>query len=71
MVLTTELSQRNKYQLVLFFYLASVFAHATIFAEPNKPFQDLIAYSAVSGFEIMAEPFAKTPKGSIRRFLYR
>lgn len=28
------------------------------------------AYSAVSTFEIRHEPFVKTPKGSIRRFLY-
>lgn len=28
------------------------------------------AYSAVSDFELMQEPFAKTPKGSIRRFMY-
>lgn len=27
-------------------------------------------YSAVSDFELMQEPFAKTPKGSIRRFMY-
>lgn len=28
------------------------------------------AYSAVNTFELRFEPFAKTPKGSIRRFLY-
>lgn len=28
------------------------------------------AYSAVSSYEIHYEPFAKTPKGSIKRFLY-
>lgn len=28
------------------------------------------AYSAVSSYEILYEPFAKTPKGSIKRFLY-
>lgn len=28
------------------------------------------AYSAVSGFELRNEAFAKTPKGSIKRFLY-
>ncbi len=28
------------------------------------------AYSAVSGFRLQMEPFAKTPKGSIRRYLY-
>ena len=28
------------------------------------------AYSHVSGYEIRFEPFAKTPKGSIRRFMY-
>ena len=27
-------------------------------------------YSAVSSYELMHEPFAKTPKGSIRRFMY-
>jgi len=29
------------------------------------------AYSAVNDFELMFEPFVKTPKGSIRRFLYK
>ncbi|MGN1216205.1 MAG: AMP-binding protein, partial [Candidatus Cryptobacteroides sp.] len=28
------------------------------------------AYSQVSGFELRFEPFAKTPKGSIKRFMY-
>lgn len=28
------------------------------------------AYSMVSGFELKFEPFAKTPKGSIKRFMY-
>lgn len=28
------------------------------------------AYSAVSGFRLQYEPFAKTPKGSIKRFMY-
>lgn len=28
------------------------------------------AYSAVASFELQFEPFAKTPKGSIRRFMY-
>ena len=28
------------------------------------------AYSHVSGYEIRFEPFVKTPKGSIRRFMY-
>lgn len=28
------------------------------------------AYSAVTDFELLNEPFAKTPKGSIKRFLY-
>ncbi len=28
-------------------------------------------YSLISGVEIMAEPFLKTPKMSIKRFLYR
>ena len=31
----------------------------------------LPAYSTVNGFEIRFEPFAKTPKGSIRRFMYK
>ena len=29
------------------------------------------AYSPVSSYEIYTEPFAKTPKGSIRRFMYK
>ena len=29
------------------------------------------AYSSVSGYELLYEPFKKTPKGSIRRFLYK
>lgn len=29
------------------------------------------AYSQVSSYEIHTEPFAKTPKGSIRRFMYK
>ena len=29
------------------------------------------AYSQVSSYEIYTEPFAKTPKGSIRRFMYK
>ena len=29
------------------------------------------AYSAVSSYEIRLEPFAKTPKGSIKRFMYQ
>jgi len=32
--------------------------------------EKLPAYSHVSGFEIRYEPFAKTPKGSIKRFMY-
>ena len=28
------------------------------------------AYSQVSSYELRFEPFAKTPKGSIRRFMY-
>ena len=31
----------------------------------------LPAYSTVNGFELRFEPFAKTPKGSIRRFMYK
>lgn len=30
----------------------------------------LPAYSQISDYEIMPEPFAKTPKGSIKRFMY-
>ena len=30
----------------------------------------LPAYEAVNSFELRLEPFSKTPKGSIRRFLY-
>ena len=29
------------------------------------------AYSLVSSYELHYEPFAKTPKGSIKRFLYQ
>jgi long-chain acyl-CoA synthetase len=28
------------------------------------------SFSAISGYELMGEPFAKTPKGSIKRFMY-
>ena len=31
----------------------------------------LPAYSVVNGFELRFEPFSKTPKGSIRRFMYK
>ena len=31
----------------------------------------LPSYSTVNGFELRFEPFAKTPKGSIRRFMYK
>ena len=31
----------------------------------------LPGYSAVNDFELRFEPFSKTPKGSIRRFMYR
>ena len=31
----------------------------------------LPAYSTVNGYELRFEPFAKTPKGSIRRFMYK
>ncbi|MBO7522381.1 MAG: long-chain fatty acid--CoA ligase, partial [Bacteroidales bacterium] len=27
-------------------------------------------YSVVSGYELLLDPFAKTPKGSIKRFMY-
>ncbi len=33
--------------------------------------QEIPAYSHVSSFELKFEPFAKTPKGSIRRFMYK
>lgn len=32
--------------------------------------KEIPAYSQISKYEIMNEPFAKTPKGSIKRFLY-
>ena len=31
----------------------------------------LPGYSAVNDFELRFEPFVKTPKGSIRRFMYK
>ena len=31
----------------------------------------LPSYSAVNDYELRFEPFSKTPKGSIRRFMYR
>ena len=31
----------------------------------------LPAYSSVNDFELRFEPFSKTPKGSIRRFMYK
>ena len=31
----------------------------------------LPGYSAVNDFELRFEPFSKTPKGSIRRFMYK
>ena len=31
----------------------------------------LPSYSAVNDFELRFEPFSKTPKGSIRRFMYK
>ncbi|MBR3938027.1 MAG: AMP-binding protein [Bacteroidaceae bacterium] len=33
--------------------------------------QEIPAYSHVDGFELKFEPFVKTPKGSIRRFMYK
>lgn len=33
--------------------------------------EEIPAYSRVNGFELRFEPFAKTPKGSIRRFMYK
>jgi len=32
--------------------------------------QQIPGYSAVVDFELQTQPFAKTPKGSIRRFMY-
>lgn len=32
--------------------------------------KEIPAYSQISKYEIMEQPFAKTPKGSIKRFLY-
>ena len=29
------------------------------------------AYSSVHGYEVLFTPFAKTPKGSIKRFMYK
>ena len=31
---------------------------------------EIPTYSQISGYELLKEPFAKTPKGSIKRFLY-
>jgi long-chain acyl-CoA synthetase len=31
----------------------------------------LPSYSAVNDYELRFEPFSKTPKGSIRRFMYK
>ena len=33
--------------------------------------QEIPSYSHVDGFELKFEPFVKTPKGSIRRFMYK
>ena len=30
----------------------------------------ILTYSLISGYELRNEPFAKTPKGSIKRFMY-
>lgn len=32
---------------------------------------EIPAYSHVDNFELKFEPFVKTPKGSIRRFMYK
>ena len=32
--------------------------------------KEIPAYSSIAGFELRFEPFAKTPKGSIKRFMY-
>ena len=31
---------------------------------------EIPTYSQISGYELLKEPFAKTPKGSIKRFKY-
>jgi long-chain acyl-CoA synthetase len=31
---------------------------------------EIPSYSSISNFELRFEPFAKTPKGSIKRFMY-
>jgi len=33
--------------------------------------QKIPAYSSVRGYEVQFTPFAKTPKGSIKRFMYK
>ena len=40
-------------------------------ANLNALNEKIPAYSAVHEFELHFEPFAKTPKGSIKRFMYK
>ncbi|MCQ2164950.1 MAG: AMP-binding protein [Bacteroidales bacterium] len=44
--------------------------HAIIGANLKRFHSQIPAYSAISGYELKDQPFAKTPKGSIRRFMY-
>jgi long-chain acyl-CoA synthetase len=37
----------------------------------SKLNSEIPAYSQVTNFELRFEPFYKTPKGSIRRFMYK
>jgi len=46
-------------------------AHAVMEGNLRKLNSQIPAYSAVAEFELMDQPFAKTPKGSIRRFMYK
>lgn len=44
---------------------------AVLKQDVKKLNSQLPAYSAVSAFEARWEPFAKTPKGTIKRFMYK
>lgn len=44
--------------------------HAIMGANLKQLNSQIPAYSAISGYELKDQPFAKTPKGSIRRFMY-
>ena len=46
--------------------LDAVMRHNIVYLNSRLP-----AYSAVNDFELRFEPFSKTPKGSIRRFMYK